>query len=321
MKRGFARCMVGAFILIAPWVLYAVEPDIEVLGDAVENEVDGSWTYNYWLHNANPELTRNVFDFSLMPVGGVYYVYAPMDWVGVYYPDMQTVEFSSLIGPVPVPPNDNIFGFFYSSTLAPTEIGYLIHAEEGIWEGWVVGSETETVIALGEFTAQNCPSGISLRWEMLEEYGIVGYKLYRDNQPLLDSFIPAANESGAVYFYTDETVAHAEYTLTRLLPSGEENILGTAIYEGGPLAFTLSQNYPNPFNPTTQISYSVARTSDVELSVYNVIGEEVATLVEGEVAPGTHTVNFDAHGLQSGVYFYRLRVGEQWLTRKMTLIQ
>ncbi len=71
--------------------------------------------------------------------------------------------------------------------------------------------------------------------------------------------------------------------------------------------FKLSQNYPNPFNPLTTIQFSLARVSDVELTVYNMGGEQVVTLVSDELPAGTHTVTWNAKGLSSGVYFYRLR--------------
>ena len=88
-----------------------------------------------------------------------------------------------------------------------------------------------------------------------------------------------------------------------------------------PAEFSLSQNYPNPFNPTTAISYAVPRNSRVSLRVYNLNGETVATLVDGMVDAGTHTVEFNGADLASGVYFYTLNAGQFTETKKMILVK
>lgn len=88
-----------------------------------------------------------------------------------------------------------------------------------------------------------------------------------------------------------------------------------------PSAYDLQQNYPNPFNPTTQITYQLPQQSEVTLSVYDMAGRHVSTLVNESVNAGTHTVDFDGSRLSSGVYMYRLHAGSTVLTRKLTLIK
>ena len=90
---------------------------------------------------------------------------------------------------------------------------------------------------------------------------------------------------------------------------------------GTPLEFTLSQNYPNPFNPTTQISFTLSKSGNVELVVFNTLGQDVETLSKGTMAAGEHFVTFDAHNLASGVYFYRLIAGQNVSTMKMLLMK
>jgi hypothetical protein len=85
--------------------------------------------------------------------------------------------------------------------------------------------------------------------------------------------------------------------------------------------YKLSQNYPNPFNPTTEISYSVAKSGFVSLKVYDMLGREVATLVNSEKATGNYTVNFNATNLASGTYVYQLQVNGVMLTKKMSLLK
>ena len=86
-------------------------------------------------------------------------------------------------------------------------------------------------------------------------------------------------------------------------------------------SYILSQNYPNPFNPSTAISYKLSAVSDITLRVYDVLGREVATLVDGRQNPGTHTAVFDGSKFASGVYFYRLESPGANLVRKMVLLK
>lgn len=86
-------------------------------------------------------------------------------------------------------------------------------------------------------------------------------------------------------------------------------------------SFELSQNYPNPFNPTTQIKYSVPQSSYISLKVYNLLGEEVATLFEGFRNPGEYTITFNGNGLASGVYLYQLKANNFLETKKLVLMR
>jgi hypothetical protein len=88
-----------------------------------------------------------------------------------------------------------------------------------------------------------------------------------------------------------------------------------------PTSFSLEQNYPNPFNPTTVIQYNLPRSTSVSLKVYNTLGQEVRTLVNGSQPAGRHTVEFDARSLASGVYLYKLEAGTFVATRKLLLLR
>ena len=101
------------------------------------------------------------------------------------------------------------------------------------------------------------------------------------------------------------------------MPGGEEAL---------PETFTLAQNYPNPFNPATTISYDLPERSDVRLEVFNMLGQRVALLADGQVQSGSHSVVFDASNLSSGTYIARISAhgnsGEQFVqTMTMQLVK
>ena len=112
-------------------------------------------------------------------------------------------------------------------------------------------------------------------------------------------------DAGSVYLYTGVATATG-------VESDEVGL---------PAEFTLSQNYPNPFNPGTVIRYSIARAEEVSLVVYNMIGEEVAHLIDGRKPAGNFSVEWNATNFASGIYFYRLQAGDFVQTRKMVLLK
>ena len=88
-----------------------------------------------------------------------------------------------------------------------------------------------------------------------------------------------------------------------------------------PLGFALEQNFPNPFNPSTTIRFSMKHADHVVLKIFNIAGQEVATLLGGQSNSGNHAVQFNANDLGSGTYFYSLTVGKQSSVKKMVLIK
>ncbi|MGB5288395.1 MAG: T9SS type A sorting domain-containing protein, partial [Ignavibacteriaceae bacterium] len=93
-----------------------------------------------------------------------------------------------------------------------------------------------------------------------------------------------------------------------------------------PASFSLEQNYPNPFNPSTKITFSLAVDSKVSLKIFDVLGQEVASLINQDLSAGVHNFNFNAAGIYSGVYFYRIEAtgvnGTEFVNvKKMILVK
>jgi hypothetical protein len=88
-----------------------------------------------------------------------------------------------------------------------------------------------------------------------------------------------------------------------------------------PKEYSLAQNYPNPFNPSTMINYSMPKTGLVTIKVYNILGKEIATLVNEQKTAGNYSVKFTASRYASGVYFYRMQAGSFIETKKLILLK
>jgi len=88
-----------------------------------------------------------------------------------------------------------------------------------------------------------------------------------------------------------------------------------------PTSYNLYPNYPNPFNPSTKITYSLPKAGEVNLTIYNILGQKVATLVDGNQRAGRRSIRWDAKGLSSGIYLCRLKAGDYSMTIKMILLK
>lgn len=116
-------------------------------------------------------------------------------------------------------------------------------------------------------------------------------------------------------FFDDFSATFRVVTLERGLLTSND------FEEGMPNTFALEQNYPNPFNPTTNIKFALPKTADVTLTIYNMLGQKVNTLINEKMTSGFHVVPFDASNLSSGMYIYRIQAGSFTSTKKMLLIK
>jgi hypothetical protein len=162
----------------------------------------------------------------------------------------------------------------------------------------------------------------------------MGFKIYRHNN---SGFVPAETnlittlinqhssftdnsvQAGQNYFYMIEAVDDAGNSgWTTELSTSITSIKNEAAL---PTVFALEQNYPNPFNPSTMISYSIPQSSFVTLKVYDILGNEITTLVNETRSAGKYEVRFDASELSNGVYFYTVNADNFTSTKKMLLMK
>jgi hypothetical protein len=182
-------------------------------------------------------------------------------------------------------------------------------------------------VELTSFTALIAPKGIDLRWETATETNNQGFEVQRsvDNKNFVKvAFIPGIGTSTEKQYYSyldnTELTGSIFYRLKQLDFGGNYNYSNTVEITRA-ISYELSQNYPNPFNPTTAITYSIPQNSFVTLKVYDILGSEVAELVNGQVEAGVHKVNFNAFNLNSGVYFYTIKTGNFSETKKLMLMK
>jgi len=134
--------------------------------------------------------------------------------------------------------------------------------------------------------------------------------------PPSDGFFDASATFVGAFGPTDWTAGWANFNPLGYVTSVDENQISTT-----PVEFNLTQNYPNPFNPSTKILYSIAQPSQVKLTVTNILGQVVETLVNDFKSAGTYEINFNAEKLSSGLYVYTLESSHSVISRKMTLLK
>jgi len=112
------------------------------------------------------------------------------------------------------------------------------------------------------------------------------------------------------------------------LKSGEEVVISDATIqklmvtgELVPTEYALEQNYPNPFNPSTTINFSLPKTTDVTLTIYNTLGEKITELVRSRLEAGKYSFEWNAQNIVSGIYIYELKTNNVLLTKKMVLLK
>lgn len=169
-------------------------------------------------------------------------------------------------------------------------------------------------VELTSFTASVVGSDVKLLWETASELNNSGFSIerkYSNTEFMEVGFVPGFGTTSEPksYSFTDNNLRSGIYSY-RLK---QIDFDGTFTYSDevnveviAPASFSLDQNYPNPFNPSTRISFSLAVDSKVSLKIFDILGQEVTSLINQDLTQGVHTYDFNAAGINSGVYFYKL---------------
>ncbi len=205
------------------------------------------------------------------------------------------------------------------------------------FDGWnednppflIVNYQYVTPVELSTFAAASADGNVTLNWTTSTETNNSGFEIERkagDERFVKVGFAAGSGTTTQArsYSYTDENPGSGTYTY-RLK---QVDFNGSCSYSdevmvnvNSPIRYTLEQNYPNPFNPSTKIKYSIPDDGLVKLRIYNLLGEEVFTLVNAVQKSGRYEVVFDASKLASGVYYYRIEAQKYTSVKKMILIK
>jgi hypothetical protein len=186
-------------------------------------------------------------------------------------------------------------------------------------------------VELTSFTATSQSGKVYLDWVTATEINNLGFEIERkqdSNNWVRIGFKEGHGTTTEIqnYQFIDDissvTANSLAYRLKQIDYDGSYEYSDEVLVDNpAPVVYDLLQNYPNPFNPVTIINYSLPLKSQVSLVVYNTLGENVKQLVDGVKEAGRHSVEVNATGLPSGIYFYRLQAGDYIETKKMVLLR
>jgi|GEM_PF-2075288 len=202
----------------------------------------------------------------------------------------------------------------------------------------IAATSSPLPVQLVSFVATVQNNHVLLGWRTLSEVNNYGFMVQRRHEgetawtELPKSFVTGHGTTTVPhdYAFADSSPApgNIAYRLKQMDMDGTEYFSAsinatvvTALRAEKPLAFELDQNYPNPFNPSTTIRYGLPQRSQVALTVYNTLGQQVAQLVNADMEAGYHEVKFDGSGLSSGIFFYRVQAGSFTETKKLLLVR
>lgn len=184
-------------------------------------------------------------------------------------------------------------------------------------------------VELTSFTAISHGNSVTLNWSTASEINNSGFDVERKSANSDWSTIGFVQGNGTTtdtkeYSFTDKNLTAGNYSYRLKQIDFDGTFAYSNIVEADislPSQFELVQNYPNPFNPSTKIQYNIPEAGNVKLTVFNLLGQEVKTLVNEFKEAGSHIINFNAEGLNSGIYLYRVEANGFSEVRKMTLIK
>ncbi len=226
-----------------------------------------------------------------------------------------------------IPVVDALYNVFFLDNTHGWATGHL---------GTIIATNTPVPVELALFTAAVENRTVLLSWQTATETNNSGFEVQRSNvrngklgtqNSEMIGFVKGSGTSAQKnnYSFIDKNIESGSYSyrLVQIDFDGtrtESEFVNVEI-NAVPSEYALMQNYPNPFNPSTVIEYSIPESGNVKLKVFNSLGQEVAVLKNEFEAAGMHKINFNASGLNSGIYYYRIELNSFSSVKKMILLR
>ena len=258
--------------------------------------------------------------------GGPYYSGGPLNYVGSW----QGVNVEGYLGVKFKIGAETHYGWV-KLNVSPSQATIISYAYETTAD---MGINAPLPVELTDFSANSIDKKVELRWNTATEVNNYGFEIERSQKTEVSSqnsnweqigFVKGNGNSNSPKDYsfvdTNPLSGDVEYRLKQVDNDGAFKYSSIVTVNSLPIKFELFQNYPNPFNPSTIINYDIPTQSYVMLKVYDVLGNEVASLVNREQEEGEHKITFNANNLSAGIYLYKLTAGSFVQTRKMILLK
>jgi Zn-dependent metalloprotease len=218
--------------------------------------------------------------------------------------------------------------FCFSYALGKLNDGNFPSTRENLLDQILAFFDITVPVELTSFTGSSASGNVTLNWSTATETNNMIFEIERRKENsdfVLIGFVEGRGTTieQQEYSYIDRDITTGKYfyRLKQIDFDGTFEYSNEVEIEAAPSSFSLEQNYPNPFNPATTIKFNLPAKEFVTLKIYDLLGDEVAELLNEEKPAGSHSIEFDASGMASGTYFYKLQAGSNITTRKMILLK
>jgi len=315
------------------WAEHVTSPKDTMIVLSTDSSFSVTISGNHMIH-AVFEKKMYALSLSSDPIMGTIYIKKEGDADSSLAEAQQSMAYGTQVTLHAVSTDDVIYPFLnWSGDIESTENPVVVTVDTTM--SITANFENTVPVELASFTVGSAPNSVTnallLKWQTASETSNLGFEIERSISTNSDwkkiGFVEGHGTTTEAKFYEfvdDEATTQDTYfyRLKQIDTNGDYEYSHIVEFEvTAPKEFALKQNYPNPFNPSTQIVIQLKEDVDVKLVVYDLLGRQVADIVDESMKAGTHKLTFDGRELSAGVYIYQLKAGSFTAMKKMTLLK